>query len=93
MLPTRKRFIRMTKKKQVADPAASAAPVTPKKGVLIGLLQRPGGATLAEITGATSWLPHTARAMLTRLRKKGLAISKEKVDGATRFRMDAEPVA
>jgi hypothetical protein len=29
------------------------------------------GATLEELTGATGWLPHTARAALTGLRKRG----------------------
>ena len=29
------------------------------------------GATLDELTGATGWLPHTARAALTGLRKRG----------------------
>jgi hypothetical protein len=29
------------------------------------------GATIDDLTGATNWLPHTARAALTGLRKRG----------------------
>ncbi len=47
------------------------------------LLQRGEGATLAELIAATDWLPHTTRAALTGLRKKGYAISKTERDGAT----------
>ena len=83
----------MSRKKQAAAPAASEQPKTTKKEQLIGLLRRSGGATLGDMTTATGWLPHTARAMLTGLRKKGFAISKEKVDGATRYSITAKPEA
>jgi hypothetical protein len=56
-----------------------------KSEELIALLRREGGATLTDITGATGWLPHTARAMLTGLRKKGFTLDKTKVDGSTRY--------
>jgi transcription initiation factor IIE alpha subunit len=54
-----------------------------KIGVVVDLLQRTGGATLAELVEATDWLPHTTRAALTGLRKKGHAIEKTKRDEAT----------
>ena len=38
---------------------------------ILGILSTDKGATLAELTGATGWLPHTARAALTGLRKRG----------------------
>ena len=41
----------------------------------------------------TGWLPHTTRAILTGLRKKGLQVEKLKVDGVTRYRITAEPAA
>jgi Protein of unknown function (DUF3489) len=41
---------------------------------MIGLLQRDSGATLDEVIAATGWLPHTSRAALTGLRKRGYAI-------------------
>jgi DNA-binding IclR family transcriptional regulator len=41
-------------------------------------LQREQGATLAELVAATGWQPHTIRAMLTGLRKKGHVIERRK---------------
>jgi DNA invertase Pin-like site-specific DNA recombinase len=43
-----------------------------KLAQVIGLLQREGGAALAELNSATGWLPHTTRAALTGLRKRGI---------------------
>ena len=43
---------------------------------VIGLLQRDQGATLDEVIAATGWLPHTSRAALTGLRKRGYAIER-----------------
>ena len=62
-----------------------------KTGRVIALLRRGGGASLTEITDATGWLPHSARAVLTGLRKKGYAIEKAKVDGVTRWSITVEP--
>ena len=42
-----------------------------KISMVADLLRRKGGATLAELVAATGWLPHTTRAALTGLRKKG----------------------
>ena len=48
------------------------------------LLERSEGATHAELSEATGWLPHTTRAALTRLKKKkGKVITKGKRDGVT----------
>jgi predicted ArsR family transcriptional regulator len=71
------------------------APAKPGKNgeKLIALLKQDGGATLADIATATGWLPHSARAMLTGLRKKGYALDKTKVDGVTLYRVTAEPAA
>jgi len=46
---------------------------------------RKQGATLAEITELTGWLPHTARATPTGLRKKGHAITKAKRGEVTSY--------
>ena len=50
-----------------------------KQSLMIGLLRRPGGATLAEIVEATGWQTHTVRgAMAGALKKKlGLTITSE----------------
>jgi hypothetical protein len=57
-------------------PAASAPRNGSKIYHVIGLLQREDGATLDEVVAATGWLPHTSRAALTGLRKRGYAIEK-----------------
>jgi hypothetical protein len=55
-----------------------------KQALIIGLLSREQGATLADITAATGWLPHTARAALTGLRHKEHALTSSKETGGTR---------
>ncbi|MES2044571.1 MAG: DUF3489 domain-containing protein [Pseudomonadota bacterium] len=67
---------------QVTQPRA-----TSKSAAVIALLQREQGATLPELIEATSWLPHTTRAALTGLRKKGHVIDKTKRDDATCYRI------
>ena len=75
-------------------PVTASAPRAEKKtDKLVALLKREGGASLNDITGATGWLPHSARAMLTGLRKKGFALEKSKVDGVTCWSITGEPAA
>jgi hypothetical protein len=54
---------------------------------LITLLRRDGGASIAELATTLSWLPHTTRAALTGVRKKGHAIAKSKEGDVTRYRL------
>jgi Protein of unknown function (DUF3489) len=54
---------------------------------VISLLDRPDGASLDELIHATTWLPHTTRAALTGLRKRGLNILRRREDGMTRYRI------
>lgn len=49
-----------------------------KAALVLSLLQRSEGATLTELVEATGWLPHTTRAALTSLRKKGHGLAKGK---------------
>ena len=42
-----------------------------KKDRLIGMLSRDAGTTIAEISAALDWQPHTTRAAITGLRKSG----------------------
>ena len=76
-----------TTKKSRPKTSKASAQRTTKIGRVIELLRRPGGATLAEMTGATGWQPHTTRAALTGLRKKGHTIEKSKRDGVTCYRI------
>ncbi len=70
--------------KKSASPPASPRPKPGSKiATVIDLLRRKDGATLAELTEATGWLPHTTRAALTGLRKKGHMIVRDKRDDIT----------
>ena len=60
----------------------SPPPLTKTK-MVIDLLWREQGATIGELIAATGWLPHTTRAALTGLRKKGHVIGKTKRNDAT----------
>lgn len=55
-----------------------------KQAIVVDLLVRPIGATLGDLIDATGWLPHTTRAVLSGLRKKGFELSSEKPDGGER---------
>jgi hypothetical protein len=48
---------------------------------VINLLQQSNGATILHLREATGWLPHTTRAALTGLRRRGYAVVRERVDG------------
>ncbi len=52
-------------------------PRTTKSQTLLSLLQTGKGVSLEEMVQATGWLPHTVRAAMTGLRKKGHVIDKE----------------
>lgn len=56
-----------------------------KSAAVLALLQRIEGATLDQLVEATGWLPHTARAALTGLKKKGHAITSSKEEGQPRI--------
>jgi len=65
-----------------------AAPAGSKQALIIALLSRAEGATLDQLIAATGWLPHTTRAALTGLRKKGCAIERAKgEDGKSLYRI------
>ena len=83
----------MAKSKTPKAATAASANSPSKNDNVIALLKRDGGASLAEITDATGWQPHSARAVLTGFRKKGYTIDKLKTDGATRWSITAEPAA
>jgi hypothetical protein len=58
---------------------------TPRAGSklarVIDLLQRSDGATILHLMEETGWLPHTTRAALTGLRKRGYAVVRGRVEG------------
>ena len=74
-------------KKVVTQPSPRPAS---KIGTVLLLMKRDEGATLGELVEATGWLPHTTRAALTGLRKKGHAVAKGKRGTATCYTILAE---
>jgi hypothetical protein len=62
-----------------------------KIGQVLALLGRKQGVSLDELVTATGWLPHTTRAALTGLRKRGHAIARERgADGGSIYRIAAD---
>lgn len=79
-----------------APKSTAKAPAKPqsKADLVLGMLQRPEGATIDQLIAATGWLPHTTRAALTGLKKKGHVVTSEKVDGGARvYRVTPAPAA
>ena len=73
-------------------PSTADKPLS-KQAQLIALLLRDEGATLDQMIAVTGWLPHTTRAAMTGPKKKGYAISSEKVDGVRTYRAVAPEAA
>jgi hypothetical protein len=61
-----------------------AGPLVPRAGTkirnVIEMLGQNSGATIDEIIALTGWLPHTSRAALTGLRKRGYALVSDRFD-------------
>jgi hypothetical protein len=65
---------------------------SPRRGTklaeVLALLEREAGASIEELTSATGWLPHTTRAALTGLRKRGYTVLREgKAEGGSVYRI------
>ena len=65
------------------DAAPKRGPGNSKQALVIEMLKRPEGATIAQICEATSWQPHTVRGTFAGALKKklGLTIVSEKIEG------------
>lgn len=79
-----KRASRKAANSPAPPPAAGKAPS--KQECLANMLVRDEGATLNQVIAVTGWLPHTTRAAMTGLRKKGYVIDSDKVDGVRTYR-------
>lgn len=60
-----------------------------KSAMVTKILSREKGATLLEIGKLTGWQPHSCRAFLTGLRKKGDVLKEERNDGSLAYRLQA----
>jgi threonine dehydrogenase-like Zn-dependent dehydrogenase len=78
-----------------ADAKPAFAPTAVSKSAVVAkLLARPKGATVDEVITATGWQPHSVRAFLSGLRKRGQAlIREERKDGRNAYRVGAVATA
>ncbi|MCZ8086231.1 MAG: DUF3489 domain-containing protein [Brevundimonas sp.] len=72
-------------------PKSAGAPGAPagKLGTIVALMRRPEGATVAQMSEATDWLPHSVRGALAGAlkRKHGLTITSDKTDAGRVYRI------
>jgi hypothetical protein len=79
-----------------AEPSLGQIRAGSKQSKIVELMKRTKGATLDEMIEATEWLPHTTRAALTGLRKRGFGLEriKDEAKGSVyRIKSDRVPVA
>ena len=85
-------------------PAADAAPVAPapavnpamtvltgKLGVIVGLLRRPQGALISELTAATGWQAHSVRGAIAGAlkKKRGIVVTSQAHEAGRVYRVEA----
>ncbi len=71
--------------------AANAAKPASKLDTLEKLLTRKNGATIAEMTKATGWQPHSVRGALAgAMKKRGHTITSDKTDGTRRYKVEVD---
>ena len=73
------------KAKPRSKPKSTRRPTT-KLDKLATMLARANGASIVEMAKATGWQAHSVRgALADALKKRGLAITSEKIDGVRRY--------
>jgi hypothetical protein len=85
---SRKKQDQVSQSQPAQGRAADSLPQPARKterALLLELIGSDGGTTLEELTSATGWLPHTARAAITGLRKRGHEVQCQRVDGVSRY--------
>ena len=84
---------RSADKESIVDGATSPRAGT-KQALVVEMLCAKKGATLNALVEATGWLPHTTRAALTGLRKRGFSIERSREDGSNSiYRIVSVPAA
>ena len=81
---------------RVVSPEAGRGTAHPRNGskqaLLIEMLDRKTGAGLDALVAATGWLPHTTRAILSGLRKRGYVLERTKSEaGGSVYRIASRP--
>ena len=62
-----------------------------KKALLITLLSSNDGASITALMQATDWQPHTIRAALSGLRKRGFTLDRSQSNGQSHYRLLSAP--
>ena len=84
----------MTKTTKAKNAGAASKPTPPTKHQqVIDLLSRDHGASLKEMSNLANWLPHSTRAFMTGLKKKGYILTSDKPDGVRRYRAKSSPAS
>ena len=76
-----------------ASDASTLKAIPTKHSQVIDLLTSEGGATLEAMSTKAGWLPHSTRAFMTGLKKKGYVLDSEKVAGVRHYRITSSPAA
>lgn len=79
---------KMARPTQPTSAQQEPAKAQSKLDLVEAMLRRAKGASIAEIMTATGWQQHSVRgAMAGALKKRGLTISSDKIDGVRRYRV------
>lgn len=78
--------VKSTKHQKTKAIAAKPSTSTKKPDIILNMMSRAKGAGIEQLQEATGWQPHSIRAAISILRKKGCAISSSQTkDGATLY--------
>lgn len=83
----------MTKDTTSKKAPAKAGADIKKSEAFAQLLAREEGASLDELSTATGWQPHSCRAFLTGLRKKGWAVERKRGEDGTTIWIGSAPAS
>ena len=74
------------RKPKTAEVATPRSREGTKEALLIAMLRRPEGATIAQVIEATGWQPHTVRGAISGAlkKKRGLEVTSEKNEAGER---------
>lgn len=79
--------------KAKASDASTPKAIPTKHQQVIDLLTSEGGATLEAMSAKAGWLPHSTRAFMTGLKKKGYVLDSERAAGVRHYRITTSPAA